>query len=52
MLTTLLLDKLTEFLFSDRYDVSSYNMGNLRNGYYEHSLHNIVGNITNKILRD
>lgn len=52
MLNTLLLAELTEFLSYDKYDVSGYNTGNSRNGYYERSLHTIFGNITIKIPRD
>lgn len=52
MLNTLLLTELTEFLSYDKYDVSGYNTGNSRNGYYERSLHTIFGNITIKIHRD
>lgn len=50
MLNTLLLAELTEFLSYDKYDVSGYNTGNSRNGYYERSLHTIFGNITSKYL--
>lgn len=49
MLNTLLLTKLTEFLSYDKYDISGYNTGSSRNGYYECSLHTISGNITIKI---
>ena len=52
MLNTLLLAELTEFISYDKYDVSGYNTGNSRNGYYERSLHTIFGNITIKIPRD
>ena len=52
MLNTLLLAELTEFLSYDKYDVSGYNTGNSRNGYYERSLHTIFSNITIKIPRD
>ena len=52
MLNTLLLAELTEFLSYDKYDVSGYNTGNSRNGYYERSLHTIFGNITIKIPPD
>ncbi|RJY50325.1 hypothetical protein D2965_06395 [Veillonella atypica] len=52
MLNTLLLAELTEFLFYNKYDVSGYNTGNSRNGYYERSLHTIFGNITIQIPRD
>ena len=52
MLNTLLLAELTELLSYDKYDVSGYNTGNSRNGYYEHSLYTIFGNITIKIPRD
>ena len=55
MLNTLLLaelTELTEFLSYDKYDVSGYNTGNSRNGYYECSLHTILGNITIKIPRE
>ena len=55
MLNTLLLaelTELTEFLSYDKYDVSGYNTGNSRNGYYERSLHTIFGNITIQIPRD
>ncbi len=49
MFSTLLLAELTEFLSYDKYDVSGYNTGNSRNGYYECSLHTIFSNITIKI---
>lgn len=52
MLNTLLLAELTEFLFYNKYDVSGYNTGNSRNGYYERSLHTIFDNITIQIPRD
>lgn len=52
MLNTLLLSELTKFLSYDKYDVSGYNTGNSRNGYYERSLHTIFGNITIKIPCD
>jgi len=55
MLNTLLLaelTELTEFLSYDKYDVSGYNTGNSRNGYYERSLHTIFDNIIVKIPHD
>lgn len=52
MLNTLLLAELTEFLFYNKYDVSGYNTGDSRNGYYERSLHTIFGNITIQIPLD
>jgi len=49
MFSTLLLTELTEFLSYDKYNVSGYNTGNSRNGYYECSLYTIFSNITIKI---
>ena len=50
MLNTLLLAELTEFLSYDKYDVSGYNTGNSRNGYYERSLHTISVILPSKYL--
>ena len=52
MFSTLLFAELTEFLSYDKYNVSGYNAGNSRNGYYECSLYTIFSNITIKIPWD
>ena len=52
VINQLLLNELTVFLDYEKYDVTGYNSGNSRNGYYSRSLQTKYGEININVPRD